>query len=71
MALPSFRAITAPHKSVHDLGRQALIALNADDRATAQRFTAEMRAQSERVTACLEDFTREYPTTFAATAIAA
>jgi hypothetical protein len=71
MALPSFKAIKAPHKAVHDLGRQALVALNADDRAAAQRLTAEMRSQSERVLACLEDFTREYPTTFTATAIAA
>jgi hypothetical protein len=71
MALPSFKAIKTPHDAVHDLGRQALAALSADDRAAAQRFTADMRAQSQRVLQCLEDFTREYPATFTARAMAA
>ena len=71
MALPSFKAIKAPHEAVHTLGKQALAALMANDAAQAQRHTADMRSQSQRVIQCLEDFAREYPTTFAATAAAA
>ena len=71
MALPSFKAIKPPHDAVHNLGKQALTAVSADDIAAAQRFTADMRTQSQRVLQCLDDFTREYPTTFAATAAAA
>ncbi len=71
MALPSFKAIKAPHEAVHDLGRQALAALSADDRAAAQRFTTEMRAAVTPRVPMPRRFTREYPTTFAATAAAA
>jgi methyl-accepting chemotaxis protein len=70
MALPSFKSIKVPHEAVHGLGRQALVALGADDFATAQRCVADMKGQSERVVRCLDEFGREYPTTFAAAAAA-
>ncbi len=65
MALPSFKAIDAPHEAVHELGRRALVALAADDVAAARRCVADMRSQSERVLSCLDTFGREYPATFA------
>jgi methyl-accepting chemotaxis protein len=65
MALPSFKSIAAPHESVHELGRQALVALERDDIAMAQRSVAEMRGQSEQVVRHLDTFTHEYPQTFA------
>jgi methyl-accepting chemotaxis protein len=65
IALPSFKALRRPHEAVHEHGRRALIALNADDAAGAQRHVAEMRGQSEEVLRCLEALSRDYPTTFA------
>jgi methyl-accepting chemotaxis protein len=64
MSLGSFKAIKAPHDAVHELGRKAFVALAADDGGAAQRYTAEMRSQSERVMRCLDEFSRDYPTTF-------
>jgi methyl-accepting chemotaxis protein len=64
MSLGSFKAIKAPHDAVHELGRKAFVALAADDAREAQRCTTEMRNQSERVMRCLDEFGREYPTTF-------
>jgi hypothetical protein len=65
MTLASFKSIAAPHESVHEFGRQALTALEHDDIATAQRYVAEMRSQSEQVVRNLDAFAREYPKTFA------
>lgn len=65
MALRSFKAIAAPHESVHVFGRQALAALQRGDMATAERRVVEMREQSEQVVRHLETFAREYPQTFA------
>jgi hypothetical protein len=64
MGLAPFKAIKAPHEAVHDLGRQALVALGADDLSAAQRYVAAMREQSQRVSRYLEEFGREYPATF-------
>jgi hypothetical protein len=64
MALPSFKAIKAPHEAVHELGRRALVALAADDVTAARHCVTEMRSQSERVLSCLDAFGREYPSTF-------
>jgi hypothetical protein len=65
MTLSSFKALRQPHEAVHELGRRALIALNADDAAGAQHHVAEMRGQSEEVLRCLDALRRDYPTTFA------
>ena len=71
IALPSFKAMKAPHESVHECGRRALMALGANDAAAAQRCVTDMRAQSEQVMRHLDDFAREYPTTFGVTNAAA
>jgi len=65
MTLPSFKAIKIPHEAVHELGRQALVALGANDFATVERCVAGMQSQSQHVMRCLDEFGREYPTTFA------
>ena len=65
--MPSFRALKPPHEAVHELGRKALIPLNADDAAGAQRHIAAMRGQSEEVLRCLKALQRDYRTTFANT----
>jgi hypothetical protein len=64
MALQSFKGIKKPHEAVHEQGRRALIAVNADDAEGAQRHTAEMRKQSEEVLRCLDALGRDYPRTF-------
>jgi Methyl-accepting chemotaxis protein (MCP) signalling domain/Chemoreceptor zinc-binding domain/PilZ domain len=63
LALPSFKAIYPPHEHVHKSGRQALVALAAQDMAAAQRHVAEMMQHSEQVLRCLDEFGRAYPTT--------
>jgi methyl-accepting chemotaxis protein len=63
LALPSFRAIAEPHYAVHERGHQVLAAISAHDIAGAQRHLTELRAHSERVLRCLDEFGREYPAT--------
>jgi methyl-accepting chemotaxis protein len=61
--LASFKALVAPHHLVHAAGRQALVALAADDATAAQRAIGELRQQSELVLRCLDEFGRAYPAT--------
>jgi methyl-accepting chemotaxis protein len=63
LALPSFRAIAEPHNAVHERGHKVLAAISAHDMAGAQRHLTELRAHSERVLGCLDEFGREYPVT--------
>ncbi len=63
LALPSFRAIAEPHHAVHETGHKVLAAVSAHDMPGAQRQLTELRAHSERVLRCLDDFGREYPVT--------
>ena len=63
LALPSFKAIEEPHRTVHELGRKALAALAAGDTATARREVALLREASGRILQNLDAFGREYPST--------
>jgi methyl-accepting chemotaxis protein len=65
LALPSFQSLSEPHNRVHDAGRRALVALAAGDMTTAQSCVTEMRANSDRVMSCLDQFGREFPATVA------
>jgi methyl-accepting chemotaxis protein len=64
MALPGFVSMMEPHRGAHEAGRLALVALAAGDKATAGQRSKEMQQHSERVLRCLDDFGREFPTTF-------
>ncbi len=50
----AFREIDAPHARVHELGKQAVQAYNAGDRAKANQFCAEMMEQSRTLIGILE-----------------
>jgi Chemoreceptor zinc-binding domain len=64
LALPSFHAMMEPHCGVHDAARRALTANAEGDPNMAQRCVTEMRQHSDRVLQCLDEFGREYPSTF-------
>jgi methyl-accepting chemotaxis protein len=64
LALPSFSAIAEPYRSAQDCARQALAAMAAGDNQAAQRCVLELRQLADRVAHCLDQFGRDYPTTF-------
>ncbi len=63
MQLPSYIDMMAPHRLVHDTGREALKALTAQDRENAKRHIAELRQYSAQIIANLDLFAREYAAT--------
>ncbi|AVM72933.1 hypothetical protein MSR1_04210 [Magnetospirillum gryphiswaldense MSR-1] len=55
----TFKAIVAPHRQVHDLGRQALELWEAGDKTGAREAASGMKDASKQVFAMLADLERE------------
>jgi methyl-accepting chemotaxis protein len=65
LALPSYCALDAPHRAVHETGHAALTAVATGDATAARRHAQAMQLQSKQVMSRLDAFGREYPATFA------
>ncbi|HYD70187.1 protoglobin domain-containing protein [Azospirillum sp.] len=60
MRLHAYRGMADPHRAVHEKGREALLALEAGNRAAAERAVAEMKAQSLEILRLLDGLGSEY-----------
>ena len=63
MNLAAYREMAEPHRIVHEKGREALLATEKGDKATATRAAKEMSAASERILALLDRFGAEFADT--------
>jgi hypothetical protein len=63
MNLAAYREMAEPHRIVHEKGREALLATEKGDKATATRAAKEMSAASERILALLDRFGTEFAET--------
>lgn len=58
-ALPSFRAVAAPHEKIHALAKDALSACNSGDRRKAEEIYGQMEELSGRIAELLEGVKKE------------
>jgi methyl-accepting chemotaxis protein len=58
-SFPAFERLEAPHKKVHDLAREAALAIEQDDRDKAGYFLKTMAQASNEVVSILEELQKE------------
>ncbi|MDP4125903.1 MAG: chemotaxis protein, partial [Bacillota bacterium] len=57
--LPVFKDLGVPHKQVHDLAREAALAIEHDDKAKAGKLMETMANASQEVVDILKELQRE------------
>ncbi|WP_454016504.1 methyl-accepting chemotaxis protein [Azospirillum sp. Marseille-Q6669] len=65
MRLPTYKGMATPHRTVHESGRETLLALQAGNRMEAERHAAEMKRASAEVVRLLDELERDFARTLA------
>jgi methyl-accepting chemotaxis protein len=58
--LPNFKMIEEPHKKVHSLGKDIVLAHDAGDSENAREIFRQMESVSKQIISCLNDIDKEY-----------
>jgi methyl-accepting chemotaxis protein len=58
--LPSFKALEEPHKKIHSLGKDVVLAHDAGGNDKAREIFRQVDIVSKQITACLNDVNKEY-----------